>query len=300
MMRTRTAAGTVATAALLLGAAGAHGQAASLAARRDTRLDGTTRVVPALPLHSPAPFTVAADEWQQARQPRRQTRRFATWGAIGGGVAGALAGGWMALYCSSGSGDSCWPVFPLMTGFGAAAGGIGGAIIGAAVPGPGATGAAQPIGSASVSAGIASGSVSGLPVPAPDGSYTGERTASGSGVSARANVYAELTPWLALGPELGIAHLDGDAGDVRHVAVAARISGRRGRVMPFATVNAGAYDSARPSLEYLGGGIGAGARLHPSGSDRFFLDVEARYARNLQNIEPMRLRGLSVSGGLSW
>jgi hypothetical protein len=28
--------------------------------------------------------------------------------------------------------------------------------------------------------------------------------------------------------------------------------------------------------------------------------VEGRYSRNLQNIEPMRMRSLSISGGLYW
>jgi hypothetical protein len=281
--------------------------------------------IPALFLTPPpSPALAAAPLAESAAAPdggaavmlqQRQTRRGARYGAIAGGIVGLGMGGFMGLYCAGtqSPNDHCWRPVPLIIGLGIVSGAAAGAILGAAVPGPDAaarpgaadtTGApaARPrsIGSAGLAAGVAHASIE-------DG--TGE-VARGGGTTARLNLYGELRPWLALGPELGIASF-GSAGDIRHIAVATRIGlggglgGRDGRfgnsrIIPFVTVNAGAYDTTGPSLEFFGGGAGLGVRYHAGRDGRFFADVEGRYSRNLQNIEPMRMRSLSISGGLYW
>lgn len=65
-------------------------------------------------------------------------------------------------------------------------------------------------------------------------------------------------------------------------------------------MNLGAYDSTGPSLEYLGGGVGGGVRMETGTARRYSLEVEARHSRNAQNIAPMRMWTIAISGGLSW
>jgi hypothetical protein len=242
---------------------------------------------------TPLPVAPGSDQGG-VLQPRRQTRRVARYGAIAGGIAGLGVGGFMALWCSgTGDSDNCFWAVPLVTGFGIVSGAAAGAIIGAAIPGPGHDGS-SPIASGGLTAGVARASITGRGIPG-----EGEpRPASHTGTLARFNVYAELTPWFGLGPELGIAGF-GDAGDVRHIAVSTRFMAS-GRVAPFSTVHFGAYDSTDASLEYLGGGIGAGVRIHGVAGRRMFVDLEARHSRNAQNIEPMRMWSLGFSGGLYW
>jgi hypothetical protein len=245
-----------------------------------------------------------ADDLTVQEGPRRQTWRFARYGAIAGAVTGGLAGAWLTLYCSSGNYDGCFRYPFIFGGLGALAGGTAGAIVGAAIPTGGAADPAAPpaaegprraIGSGSLAVGVAGGSVTGW-----DEVTRMERRYEGTGPVVRASVHAELRPWLALGPEVGQAWL-GEAGEVRHIAVAVRVGGRGvGRLSPYATVNLGAYDSQRPSLEYLGMGVGAGVRLTPGGTRRFFADLEARHSRNAQYIEPTRMNGLTFGGGLYW
>jgi hypothetical protein len=238
------------------------------------------------------------------QQPRRQTRRGARIGAIAGTVAGLGIGSLMALWCRGLSSGTCDAAIPIVTVLGGVSGAVGGAIIGAAIPTEAAApGTAAPpverrIGSATLVLGAAHARQEG---------YTGEwaegpvsaRWIEGSGPAARANVYAELRPWLAIGPEAGIAWA-GDLGRVRHAAVSIRGTGAMGRVNPYVAVNLGAYQSTGPSLEFLGGGIGAGVRLAPRSDSRSFVDVDARYSRNLQHIEPLRMHGLNVGGGFYW
>jgi hypothetical protein len=233
-----------------------------------------------------APFP--ADE-AGALQPRRQTLRWARYGAIAGGATGLGMGALLAIYCA-GTSDGCIGVVPAFTAIGLVSGAAAGAIIGAAIPASGA--GPGTIASAGLSVGVARATIGGR--GRPDEALDAQRV---SGTAARANVYAELTPWMGLGPEVGIASF-GDAGDIRHVAVATRFMLPARRVSPFVTAHLGAYDSTEPSLEYLGGGFGAGARLH--GGSRFFVDVEARYAANMQVIEPMRMQAVTISGGLYW
>jgi hypothetical protein len=224
----------------------------------------------------------------QAAAPRRQTWRYARIGAIAGGAAGLVVGGWMALYCSSTAEGGCFLALPAFTFLGAASGFAAGAIIGATVPASGSVPAERSIGSGGIGVGAANATIG----------FEDGTTQQRGGSALRANAWAELRPWLALGPEVGIGSF-GDAGNVRHIAVATRLSPGRGRVVPFATANLGAYDSTGPSLEYLGGGIGAGARLRTA-DGRFYVDVEARHSRNAQNIDPMRMNSLTVAGGIYW
>jgi hypothetical protein len=233
-------------------------------------------------------------ELGSAAQPRRQTRRIARYGAIAGGIAGAGVGGFMALWCTGTASDGCFWALPVVTGLGIVSGAAGGAILGAAVPGPGHDGV-TPIASGGVMAGVARATLTRRGLDEAGEPLQSEQT----GPMARVHVYAELTPWFGLGPELGIASF-GDAGDVRHIAVSTRFFMAGGRVAPFATVHLGAYDSTDASLEYLGGGVGIGARIQPAAGRRFFVDVEGRHSRNAQNIEPMRMWSLGVSGGVYW
>jgi hypothetical protein len=272
-----------------------------------------TAFVPAM-LPSPlrVPAALAGDDHALAAQEgsRRYTWRGAKIGAIAGGVAGLGAGGFIALWCRA-EGTPCDAAVPIITLGGIASGAVGGAIIGAAIPRHPDTGRAAPpverrIGSASVSLGM---------VHARQEDHQGVPFLDDSGLATRINVYAEIRPWLAIGPEAGVAWTgrdgerqipgDGevprpdDGGQLRHAAVAIRLSGRFGGLAPYAGGNVGAYQTTGPSLEFLGGAVMAGARWTP-GSGRGFVDVDARYGGNLQNIEPMRFRGVYVGGGLYW
>jgi hypothetical protein len=239
-----------------------------------------------------------------AQQPRRHTRRGARIGAVVGAITGLGIGSLMALWCRGLSSEPCDAAIPMVTVLGGVSGAVGGAIIGAAIPTEAATpGAPAPavarrIGSATLVLGAAHARQEGYPGEWVDG----PRTASwveGSGPAARANVYAELRPWLAIGPEAGIVWA-GDLGRVRHAAVSVRVTRPMRQLSPYVAVNAGAYQSTGPSLEFLGGGIGAGVRLAPRPGSRSFVDIDARYSRNLQHIEPMRMRGVNVGGGFYW
>jgi hypothetical protein len=236
------------------------------------------------------------------QQPRRHTMRGLRIGAITGALAGAGVGTLMALWCA-GTSDGCMAAIPLLTVFGAASGAAAGAIIGAAVPTEaGRDDPAQPtspvpapgrrIGSFSMSVGDAQATIM----------DEGEQFTAfdGGGIAFRANVYAELRPWFAIGPDLGVASF-GDGGTIRHAAVGVRGTWPvHPSFAPYISANAGAYDSSLPSLEYLGGGLGVGFRVTPVRGSRAFLDLEARSSRNLQNIAPMRMRTISVGGGIYW
>jgi hypothetical protein len=252
--------------------------------------------LPALQVHGEASVL---DTGQ--RQPRRHTMRGLRIGAITGALVGAGAGTLMALWCA-GTSDGCLAAIPIVTVFGAASGAAAGAIIGAAIP---------------TEAGRAEPSQPASPVPAPGrriGSFSmsvgdaqarisdeAEQAAfDGGGIAFRATVHAELRPWFAIGPDLGVASF-GDGGTIRHAAVGVRGTWPvHPAFTPYISANAGAYDSSEPSLEYLGGGLGIGFRVTPVRGSRAFLDLEARSSRNLQNIAPMRMRTLSVGGGIYW
>jgi hypothetical protein len=239
-----------------------------------------------------------------AQQPRRQTRRGARIGAVVGTIAGFGIGSLMALWCRGLSSEPCDAAIPMVTVLGGVSGAVGGAILGAAVPTEAATpGAPAPavgrrIGSATLVLGAAQARQEGYPGEWSEGPRT-PAWVEGSGPAARANLYAELRSWLAIGPEAGIVWA-GDLGRVRHAAVSVRVTRPMRQLSPYVAVNAGAYQSTGPSLEFLGGGIGAGVRLAPRPGSRSFVDIDARYSRNLQHIEPMRLRGLNVGGGVYW
>jgi hypothetical protein len=291
---------SLAAAALLLAVLGGSAAGQQLPGRptHDVHLRASANQPAAVaPLAVPRVDVHGTNEYwhdtSEQQQPRRQTWRYARYGAIAGGVTGLAVGGYMALYCSGTQEGGCSGAVPLLTALGIASGAAAGAILGAAVPGEGAV-RGQTIASGGFAAGVARASIAGMPARGRPEAPPVERT----GPAARFNIYAQLTPWFGLGPELGTAGF-GDAGDVRHIAVAARFSGS-GRVAPFSTINLGAYESTVPSLEYLGGGVGLGARMHPFAQRNFFLDVEGRHARNAQNIEPMRMWTVSVSGGLYW
>lgn len=250
-----------------------------------------------------AELAVARDAAQQ-RTTGRYTKRGMVVGAIAGTLAGIGIGSFLALLCES-EGDGCDNALPVVTLLGAASGAVAGAIIGAAIPRPvresadsvTETPTPQPaeratprrIGSVSVAAGGAVATIR-------DG-VGGEF--EGSGPALRFGLAAELLPWLALGPEVGQAWF-GDGGTIRHGALAVRLTLPRPRIAPYVSANIGAYDSSAPSLEYLGGGLGVGARLTPVTGHRYFVDAELRASRNIQNIEPMRMATLSVDAGLYW
>lgn len=236
--------------------------------------------------------SILGARWQPA--PRRQTLRGARIGAIVGAIGGFGAGGFLALICRA-ENDRCDGAIPLLTVLGSASGAIGGAILGAAVPAdppprraPAPT-AARRTGSATLSAGAAHGRVDDF------GNVDGY---AGSGLALRANLFAELRPWLAIGPDAGIAWA-GDDSRIRHVALGVRSTWQRGTISPYVAANVGAYQATRPSLEFLGGALGVGARWQPTGG-RMFLDVEGRLSRNVQNIEPMRMRSVYAGAGMYW
>ena len=203
-------------------------------------------------------------------------------------------------------------VIPLVGLLGAASGAALGAIIGAAIPRRGdetadtvaapsdepatdvSPRAARPAGARRIGAlGITAGRASGTVESWTNGAIDGD------GPLVRVTLAAELRPWFAIGPEVGQAWL-GNAGRVRHAAVAVRATWPAHPLSPFASGNVGAYDATRPSLEFLGGGIGLGARFTPRRGRRWFVDIEARRSGNIQNIEPVRLTELSLAGGVYW
>jgi hypothetical protein len=291
------AAGRTATLALLL----ALLPAAGVAQHRPTPLASWT---PAAPLPGTdwlrqADFGVP-DPGPLQEDGRRYTKRGLVIGAIAGAVAGLGIGAFIAVFCES-EGDDCGAVVPVVTAIGIASGAAAGAIIGAAIPRPpqerpaadtvpatADTPRRRTIGSLSAAAGVAHAVID-------DG--VGEFR--GSGPFVRVNLAAELRPWLAIGPEVGKAWFD-DGGAIRHGALAVRGTWARPHVAPYAAVNLGAYQTTGPSLEFLGGGLGIGARITPLAGRRLFLDIEGRASRHMQNIAPMRMLGLSLGGGLAW
>ena len=252
----------------------------------------------------PAASAVAGDVTQQQRTGGRYTKRGMVIGAIAGTLAGIGIGSFLALLCES-EGDGCDNALPVVTVLGAASGAVAGAIIGAAIPRP----AREP-----------ADTVAQTPTPQPERQASPRRIGSatvavggavatirdgvgpefeGSGPALRFGLAAELLPWLALGPEVGQAWF-GDGGTIRHGALAVRLTLPRPRIAPYVSVNGGAYDSSAPSLEYLGGGLGVGARITPVTGHRYFVDAELRASRNIQNIEPMHMTSLSIGAGLYW
>ena len=231
-----------------------------------------------------------------AQEQERHTKTGLIVGTALGTATGFGIGTFIKLLCEAES-DDCDKAVPVITILGAVSGAIAGAIIGSAIPkgprDPAVTPTEVPvrgrIGSASISFGAGAFRVR---------DFSGS-TMRGSGMTVRANVYAELKPWLALGPEVGIIR-GGDAGDVRHGALSVRASLDRDRFSPYIAANLGAYDSTLPSLEYLGGGIAVGTRYSQSRDSRFFFDIESRFQRNAQNIEPTRAAVLSLGAGTYW
>ena len=230
------------------------------------------------------------------QEQERHTRTGLIVGTALGAATGLGIGTFIKLLCES-EGDGCDNALPVITVLGAVGGAVAGAIIGSAIPkgprDPAVTATEVPvrnrIGSASISFGAGAFRLrDAIGV-----------TSRASGAAVRANVYAELKPWLALGPEVGIV-LGGDEGNVRHGALAVRASMDRDRFSPYIAANLGAYQSTGPSLEYLGGGIAVGTRYSQSRDSRFFLDIESRLQSNTQNIEPMRAAVLSVGAGTYW
>ncbi|MGH7445321.1 MAG: hypothetical protein ACREKM_10605 [Longimicrobiales bacterium] len=240
----------------------------------------------------------------------RYTKRGLVLGAILGALGGLGTGALLAIICEvEGDGEGCLVAVPVVTILGAAGGAAVGAIIGAAIPRDSdnrdaradttpapppevALRSEQPdrTGSFGVALGRASATIHGP---------SGDEPFEGAGPAIRANVYAELRPWLAIGPEVGQAWF-GDGGAIRHAALAVRGTWPLQLVSPFVAADLGAYQTTGPSLEFLGGGIGAGARINPLDERRFFLDVEARSSRNLHNVEPMRMTTFSLGGGFYW
>ncbi len=263
---------------------------------------------PALPASDRASQLLGspADARPLQQEARRYTRRGLVVGAILGGLGGLGFGTLLGLLCAT-EGDSCWWVIPATGLVGAAGGAAVGAIIGAAVPRAAEDTPAR-VDTVRVPA----------PLPAPrvveedhTGSFgiaVGRSNATvhgasevfeGTGTALRANVYAELLPWFAIGPEAGQVWL-GEGGEIRHAALALRGTWPLGVVSPYVAGNMGVYQTTGPSLEFLGGGIGAGARVTPFTGRRVYLDAEARWSRNTHNIDPMRVTTLSVGGGLYW
>jgi hypothetical protein len=231
-----------------------------------------------------------------AQEQERHTKEGLIIGTALGTATGFGIGTFIKLLCETES-DDCDKALPVITVLGAVSGAIAGAIIGSAIPkgrrDPDVTPTEVPvrdrIGSASISIGAGAFRLRdavGI-------------TSRGNGAVMRANVYAELKPWLALGPEVGIVR-GGEAGSVRHGALSVRASMDRDRFSPFVAANLGAYQSTGPSLEYLGAGIAVGTRYSHARDSRFFLDIESRFQRNAQNIEPMRAAVLSVGAGTYW
>ena len=228
----------------------------------------------------------------------RHTKRGLIIGAIAGTLGGLAFGTFFHLFCQT-EGDDCTSVIPIVTVLGAASGAAAGAIIGAAIPRgddassrPEAEEPAAPdrrIGSFNASFGYASARID-----------DGFRPAfSGSGPTLRLGLMAELRPWLAIGPEVGQAWLAAER-NIRHGALAVRLTWERPRIAPYVHANLGLYQTTGVSREFLGGGLGVGARFMPFAAERFFFDVEARASRHTQHIEPMRMKTLSAGAGVYW
>lgn len=257
-------------------------------------------VPPATPMHtSHVETAAAAGEMLALQSTGRHTKRGLIIGAIAGSLGGLAFGTLIHLFCET-EGDDCGAVIPIVTVLGAASGAAAGAIIGAAIPrndggaapAPEAEEPAAPdrrIGSFNASFGYANGTID-----------DGIRSAfTGSGPTLRLGLMAELRPWFAIGPELGQAWL-GPEGDIRHAALALRLTWERPRIAPYVHANLGLYQTTGVSREFLGGGLGVGARFMPFAGERFFFDVEARASRHTQNIEPMRMKTLSAGAGVYW
>jgi hypothetical protein len=241
--------------------------------------------------------TAVTDPWSLAphadQEPRRQTRRGARIGAVVGVIGGTALGSLTALWCVA-FGDPCYWTIPAGAVAGAASGAAAGAIIGAAIPAEAPSAAAERatprrIGSVALSAGAASANV-------PAAELTGHEQASG--VAVRVNLAAELRPWLALGPDAGMAFFGGDER-IRHIALEARLTLPSHPVSPYIAGNLGAYQATRPSLEFLGGSVGAGARWTFAGRRRF-IDAGIRRTSNVQYIDPVRMTGVYIGGGTWW
>ncbi|MEX2608901.1 MAG: hypothetical protein WEA24_03080 [Gemmatimonadota bacterium] len=231
--------------------------------------------------------------------PERSTRRGLIIGAVAGAAVGLGIGSFIALYCVS-ENDSCPGAIPVVGLLGAASGALAGAVLGAAIPARAPREPATPdrpagswgetdTGSFAVAAGAAHARIE------DDSSLLHE----GSGWSVRAVFLAELKPWLALGPELGYASF-GAGGEVRQGAAAVQLRWPGARIRPYVGAQLGAYQMTLPSLEFLGGGISAGARVRPFARRRHFVEVEARLSSQVQNIAPMAVRALSLGVGTAW
>ncbi len=239
----------------------------------------------------------------------RYTKRGAIIGAALGAAGGLGFGVLLALFCEA-EGDGCWGIPPLLGLAGALGGGLVGGILGAAVPrDDGAVPERReprdepadtlrertpyeevvapppPTGSLALAAGYADADIA--------------ETREGAGPAARLHVAAEIGSWFSIGLEAGQSFL-GDAGDVRHGAVTLRATLPRRRVSPYVNGNLGYYQMTEPSLEFFGGSLGAGARILPGDYSSWFIDVEARHSRNLQNIEPLRMNALLAGIGWYW
>lgn len=254
-------------------------------------------LAPPAAVSAPVPAATTSLESMRQEAVGRHTKRGLIIGAIAGTLGGLGVGTFIYLFCET-EGDDCAPVIPVVTVLGAASGAVAGAIIGAAIPRRAEPDVAEPevredevprrIGSFGAAAGIATATI--------DDGLGDQR---GTGPVLRVNLAAELRPWLALGPEFGHAWL-GDAGNIRYAALAGRGTWTRSRVSPYLTANLGAYQTTGTSREFLGGGIGVGARIAPHADSRYYLDLEARGSSNTQNIEPMRMASFSIGGGLYW
>jgi hypothetical protein len=227
------------------------------------------------------------------QEPRRQTRRGAVIGAVAGGIGGLGGGVFVSWICRIEGSSSCDWAIPAGGLLGVAAGAAAGAIIGAAIPTE-----ARPAGEAAPRARRRIGSFGGAAGPAHVvmGDFSGGTRLEAGGIGARASLAAELRPWFALGPDAGIAFF-GAGEQVRHIALEARFTMREGGVEPYIAGNLGAYQATAPSLEFLGGSVAAGGRLVRGG--RYF-DLSARYSRNAQNIEPLRMVSVQLGAGVYW
>ena len=230
------------------------------------------------------------------QEPGRHTKRGAIIGGVIGTAAGLGIGTFLALFCETES-DGCAGLVLPVTLIGTVTGAVSGAIIGSAIP-RGETRAAPPatgdkprrVGSFSVEGGLATAKIEDM---------SGDNLFSGAGGAVQANLYAELKPWLAIGPEGGYAFF-GDGGKIRHGSLAFRFTREMDRISPYLGANIGAYQTTLISTEYLGGGVSLGARINPTRNARTFVDLNARYNRHLQNIAPMQMGALSIGFGTSW